>query len=58
MFPSSALTPFDVTFTLTEDDVLHAVSITGPFYGPDHGSSTYSIELDLSADPVTITAPQ
>jgi lipoprotein LprG len=58
LFPSSAETPFDVTFTLTDDDVLHEVSITGPFYGADHGSSTYSIELDLSADPVTITAPQ
>jgi lipoprotein LprG len=58
LFPSAAETPFDVTFTLTDDDDLHDVSITGPFYGSDHGSSTYSIELNLSADPVTITAPQ
>ena len=47
-----------MTFTLTEDDVLHDVSMTGQFYGSDHGSSTYSIELDPSADPVTVTVPQ
>jgi lipoprotein LprG len=58
LFPSSAVSPFHVTFTLTDDDMLHDVSITGPFYGSDHGSSTYSIQLDLSADPVTITPPQ
>jgi lipoprotein LprG len=58
LFPSSAESPFDVTFTLTNDDVLHDVSMTGPFYGADHGSSTYAIAFDLSADPVTITPPQ
>lgn len=58
LFPSAGQSPFDVTFTLTKDDVLHDVSMTGPFYGPNHGSSTYAIELDLSADPVTITPPQ
>jgi lipoprotein LprG len=58
LFPSSGQAPFAATFTLTDDDVLHSVSMTGPFYGPDHASSTYSIDLDLSADPVTITAPQ
>lgn len=57
LFPSAAETPFAVTFALTDDDVLRSVSMTGPFYGSDHASSTYSIELDLSADPVTITAP-
>jgi lipoprotein LprG len=58
LFPSSAVSPFHATFTLTEADALHDVTITGPFYGSDHGSSTYSIQLDLSPDPVTITPPQ
>ena len=58
LFPSSAESAFQVTFTLTDDDVLHSVSMTGPFYGTDHGASTYAIELDLSADPVTISPPQ
>lgn len=58
LFPSAAQSPFQVAFTLTDANVLHNVSITGPFYGSDHGNSTYAIELDLSADPVTITPPQ
>ncbi len=58
LFPSAAQSPFHVTFTLTDDNLLHGVSITGPFYGSDSGSSTYLIELDLSADPVMITPPQ
>jgi lipoprotein LprG len=57
LFSSSALTSFKVTFTLTDGNALHGVSITGPFYG-DHGDCTYSIIFDLTADPVTITAPQ
>jgi lipoprotein LprG len=57
LFPSSAASDFKVTFTLTDDNDLHSVSITGPFYG-EHGDSTYSIVLDLSADPVTIAPPQ
>lgn len=58
LFPSSAESPFDVTFALTDDNTLHSVSLTGSFYGADHGRSTYAIELDLAADPVTITPPQ
>jgi len=59
LFPSaSADQPFDVTFTLTEDDRLHGVTITGKFYGPEHGDSRYVIELDTSAAPVRITAPE
>ena len=40
-----------------EDDTLHSVTITGPFYGDGHGDTTYSLELDLDAAPVTVTAP-
>lgn len=58
LFPTAADTPFDVIFTLTDEDVLHDVSITGQFYGTDHDPSTYAIEVDPSADPVTITAPE
>ncbi len=57
LFSSAADADFKVTYTLTADDALHSVLITGPFYGADHGDSTYSIVLDLSADPVTVTAP-
>jgi lipoprotein LprG len=58
LFAAAALENFDVTFTLRDDDdSLHSVSMTGPFYG-DHGDSTYTIVLDLSADPVTVTPPQ
>jgi lipoprotein LprG len=58
LFPSSADSAFHATFTLTDDDALHSVSLTGRFYGSDHDSSTYAIELDTAADPVTITPPQ
>lgn len=58
LFPSSGLTPFPVVFTLTDDNVLHSVSMTGRFYGGESGPSTYSIELDLSADPVTVSPPE
>lgn len=58
LFPSSGLTPFQVTFALTDENVLDNVSMTGRFYGADHGPSTYSIELDLSADPVTVSPPE
>ena len=56
LFPSAAETPFHVEYLLTDDDVLHSVSMTGPFYG-DHGDGTYAIEFDLAADPVDISAP-
>jgi lipoprotein LprG len=58
LFPSSGTTPYDVEFTLTDDNVLHSVRITGQFYGSGHGDVTYAIDLDLSADPVTITPPE
>ncbi|MGH3448473.1 MAG: LppX_LprAFG lipoprotein, partial [Nocardioidaceae bacterium] len=56
LFPSAATDEFDVTYTLTDDNTMSSVTITGPFYG-DHGDITYTIDLDLSADPVTIKAP-
>lgn len=56
LFASAAVTPFDVTYTVTSDDALHGVSITGPFYG--HGDTTYSITLDLAAAPVHVTPPK
>lgn len=58
LFPASALTPFRAIFTLTDDNVLHSVSMTGRFYGADHDPSTYYIELDLSAEPVTVSPPE
>ncbi len=49
---------FAVTYTVTEDDSLRAVSLTGAFYAGHGGDTTYRIKLDLAADPVTITAPK
>lgn len=56
LFPSAAETPFRVVYLLTDDDNLRSVSMTGPFYG-DNGDGTYSIDFDLSADPVDISPP-
>lgn len=56
LFPSAAEKPFHVSYLLTGDDDLHSVSMTGPFYG-DHGDGTYTIDFDLSADPVDISPP-
>ena len=56
VFPSAGTGDFDVTYTLTSDDVLDGVTITGPFYGGSD-NVTYRIALDLEADPVTIEAP-
>ena len=56
LFPSSATTPFQVTYDLTDADALERVTMTGQFYA-GHGSTTYIIDLNLSASPVTITPP-
>lgn len=56
LFPSAATTPFAVTFALTDSDMLESVTMTGPFYA-GHSATTYTIDLNLSASPVTITAP-
>ena len=58
LFSSAALAPFEVTFrSRPTTSCYQRPSMTGPFYG-DNGDSTYSITLDLSADPVTIEAPE
>lgn len=56
VFPSSGAGDFDVTYTLTDENVIDSVEITGPFY---HGSEdvTYSIDLNLDGDAVDIEAP-
>jgi lipoprotein LprG len=56
LFPSAGSDDFDVTYTLTDDDTINSVKVTGPFYeGSD--DVTYTIDLDLDADPVDIKAP-
>ncbi len=56
VFPSAGTEDFPVTYTLTDDNVLKRVRVTGPFYG-DAGNVTYTIDLDLNADAVDIQAP-
>ncbi len=56
VFPSAGTDDFEVTYTLTADDVLKQVRVTGPFYGTA-GNTTYTIDLDLDADAVDIQAP-
>ncbi|MBA2445539.1 MAG: LppX_LprAFG lipoprotein [Nocardioidaceae bacterium] len=56
VFPSAGTEPFDVSYTLTDDNALEGAKITGLFYG---GSDqvTYTLDLDLDGDPVDIVAP-
>ena len=56
IFPSAGTEPFDVTYTLTDDNDIKAISVTGPFYG-DAGDVTYDLDFDLDADAVEIEAP-
>jgi lipoprotein LprG len=56
VFPSAGAEDFDVTYTLTDDDVLDSATITGPFYD-GYDDVTYKLSLDLDADPVEIEAP-
>jgi len=56
VFPSAGSADFDVTYTLTDDDVLDSATITGPFYD-GYDDVTYTLDLDLDADPVEIKAP-
>ncbi len=55
-FASAADSDFKVEYLVTSANDLHSVAMTGPFYG-DHGDSTYTIVLNLSAAPVTVTPP-
>jgi lipoprotein LprG len=56
LFPSAGDGDFDVTYSLTSDDTINAVDVTGPFYGSS-GDITYHITFDLEADPVDIQPP-
>jgi lipoprotein LprG len=56
LFGSAGQSDFTVTYALTSTDALQSVLITGPFYA-GHADTTYSIVLDLSAAPVTVTPP-
>ncbi len=56
LFPSAGSSDFHVVYTLTSDDHLHGLTITGPFYA-GHGDATYNLTLDTAAAPVTIRAP-
>lgn len=47
---------FDVTYALTDNDVLRSARITGPFY-PDAADVTYELTAEASDEAVTITAP-
>ncbi len=46
---------FDVTYRLTDDDVLHDAKVTGPFYGDEQ--VTYVLTLAPHDGAVTIAAP-
>jgi lipoprotein LprG len=56
VFPSAGSGDFDVTYTLTDDNDLSSAKITGPFYD-GYDDVTYTIDVDLEADPVEIKAP-
>jgi lipoprotein LprG len=56
VFPSAGTDPFDVSYTLTSDNAIHGIDVTGPFYdGSD--DVTYTLTFDLNADEVTIEPP-
>ncbi|MGH3384540.1 MAG: LppX_LprAFG lipoprotein [Nocardioidaceae bacterium] len=48
---------FDVTFTLDDGDQVDTATIAGPFY-EGAADVTYDVTLDVSDEPVEITAPQ
>lgn len=48
-------TDFDVTYRLTDDDVLHDATLTGPFYGGE--SMSYTVTLKPLGDAPSIEAP-
>jgi len=56
VFPSAGSEDFTVNYTLTDDNNLSGVQVTGPFY-PDAADVTYRIDLDVDADSVDIQAP-
>jgi lipoprotein LprG len=56
VFPSAGDDDFEVTYTLTGANDLSSAKITGPFYD-GYDDVTYTIDVDLDADPVEIKAP-
>jgi lipoprotein LprG len=57
IFPSaSSERPFDVTFTVDQDDRLHGARVTGPFYR-GRPAVTYRVGVFPSDQRVEITAP-
>lgn len=56
VFPSAGSEDFTVNYTLTDDNNLSGVQVTGPFY-PDAADVTYRIDLEVDADSVDIQAP-
>lgn len=56
LFPSSGTDDFDVTYTVSADDDIKSIEVTGPFYdGSD--DVTYTLTFDLDAAEVEIEAP-
>jgi len=53
---ADAASDFDVTYDLTDEDVLRTASITGPFY-PDGEDVTYALRVEASDQAVDIQAP-
>lgn len=56
LFPSAGTDDFDVTYTVTSDDDIKSIEVTGPFYD-GYDDVTYSLSFDLDADEVDIEAP-
>ena len=56
VFPSAGDGEFDVTYSVTSDDAIEGIDVTGPFYG-DAGDVAYTLTFDLDADPVAIQPP-
>jgi len=57
LFPSAGAGVFTVNYTLTDDNDVVGIQITGPFYGGDVADVTYVIDLNPDADAVDIQAP-
>jgi lipoprotein LprG len=56
LFPSAGDDDFEVTYSLTSDDDIRAVDVTGPFYAGS-GDVSYRLTFDLDAEPVDIQPP-
>ncbi len=56
VFPSSGTDDFAVTYTLTGENALDKITVSGPFYA-GFADVTYTIDLNLDAESVEIEAP-